>query len=157
MKYYTFIMLKPDAIRRGLIANIINSFRIAGYEIELFDYQIATSTKIHQHYSEKIEIEGESFKLKSTKTFDGKPVIPIIISNNDKNIIENVRKFIGVTDPSKADKDTIRGRWAMDSMNISEKEGRCCENLIHGSDSVDSYLKEINIWFDSELLATFLS
>lgn len=152
MKYYSFIMLKPDAIRRGLVANIVNSFIGAGYTIELFDYQIATSAKIHQHYSEKIEIEGDSFKVKSTNTFEGKPVIPIIISHKDKETIKNVRKFIGTTDPSKADPNTIRGRWAIDSMEVSEQENRCCENLIHASDSVDSYIKEINIWFNIELL-----
>ncbi|MCM1223541.1 MAG: hypothetical protein NC548_54740 [Lachnospiraceae bacterium] len=155
MKYYSFIMLKPDAIRRGLVANIVNSFIETGYTIEVFDYQIANSEKIHKHYSEKIEIEGESFKVKSTNTFEGKPVIPIIISSNDKETIKNVRKFIGATDPSKADPDTIRGRWAMDSMDISEKENRCCENLIHASDSIDSFIKEINIWFNTGLLSRF--
>ena len=157
MKYYSFIMLKPDAIRRGLVANIINSFRKADYTIEVFDYQIATSEKIHKHYSEKIAIEGDSFKVKSTNTFEGKPVIPIIISNNDKDIIKNVRKFIGATDPSKAEKNTIRGRWAMDSMEVSERENRCCDNLIHASDSTDSFIKEINIWFNVELLSGFVN
>ena len=73
MKYYSFIMLKPDAIRRGLVANIVNSFIEFGYTIEVFDYQMATSEKIHKHYSEKIELEGESFKIKSSKTFEGNP------------------------------------------------------------------------------------
>ncbi|MDE7216432.1 MAG: hypothetical protein K2O08_06450 [Clostridia bacterium] len=155
MKYYSFIMLKPDAIRRGLVSNIINTFIEAGYAIELFDYQIASSEIIHKHYRDKIEIEGDSFKIKSTNTFNGQPVIPIIISHYDKEIIKNVRKFIGATDPSKADKNTIRGRWAMDSMEVSEKENRCCENLIHASDSIDSFIREINIWFNIEVLKRF--
>lgn len=156
MKYYTFIMLKPDAIRRHLVSNIMYLFKKAGYAIELFDYQIATSEKIHQHYSEKIELEGDSFKEKSTNTFAGNPVIPIIISDSKSDIIQNVRKFIGSTDPSRADKTTIRGRWALDSMEISEKENRCCENLIHASDSRASFIKEIKIWFDNEIIIDYL-
>lgn len=152
-KYYTFIMLKPDAIKRNLTKDIIKVFKDNAYNIETFDYTKAVDEKIFDHYSEKFEEEGPGFKNKALATYHNEYVIPIILSNNSKNIIQEVREIVGFKDPILAKKDSIRGRWANDSMEISEKENRCCNNLIHASDSIEAFYKEINIWFDRETLA----
>ena len=156
MKHYTFVMLKPDALRRNLVPDVIDYLVGHGYQIELFDYRLATKELIFQHYAEKISIEGDSFRIKSATTFNNKPVIPIILSSQSETIVKDIRTLIGATDPSKAAPDTIRGKWGIDCMDVSERENRCCENLFHASDSPESFAYEIKIWFDKDKIERFL-
>ena len=147
MKHLTFVMIKPDAIRRGIVSEIIRILAEHDLSIELFDFRYASTDLIHLHYAKKIKAEGDSFREKSTNTFHNKPVIPMILSNQNPSIIDEVRRIIGSTDPRYAKKSTIRGKLGIDSMERSEAEMRCCENLIHASDSVEAFSEEINIWF----------
>ena len=155
-KYYTFIMLKPDAVDRNLVDSIIDFFVTKGFTIELFDIVLAQDDMVFAHYRDKIIEEGEIYKTKAIKYFHGKFVVPIIISNNNNNIIAQVRELIGFKDPQFADKNTVRGCWGIDSMKKSEEEIRCCENLIHASDSYASFKRESMIWFKRILAEKYL-
>lgn len=149
--YYSFIMLKPDALERQLALKIIERLKANNIAIEIFDYRIVSEDLIFKHYSDAIAEFGEVFKEMATNTFVGKYVIPMIISSSDENVISIVRKAIGATDPSKAAHGTIRGDLGSDNMEKATLEVRCCANLIHASDSYESYLSEAKLWFGGNL------
>lgn len=152
-KFYSFIMLKPDAIERKLVKSVIKVFLENNYSIEMLDVIAPSDEKICEHYAEKICEEGDVYIQKAHKYFHGKTVIPIVVSHKNADIIVEVRKLIGFRDPTQADKNTIRGKWGIDSMEKADKEIRCCENLIHASDSRESFRRECLLWFgrkDSE-------
>ena len=149
--YYSFVMLKPDALERQLTLTIIERLKANGITIEIFDCRVVSEDLIFKHYSQKIADLGEVFKEMATNTFVGKYVIPMIISSSDKNIITTVRNLIGATDPSKAAIGTIRGDLGNDNMEKSTSEIRCCANLIHASDNYESYLTEAKLWFGRDI------
>ena len=149
--FYTFTFLKPDAIRRGLTTEILLRFLRQGFRIELFSHEIVTENRIFAHYEHKIEEEGTIFKEKATNTFLNRSIIPVVWGGNDSKIITTIRKLIGATCPTKADNGTIRGDLGVDSMEQSIIEVRCCENLVHASDSIESYYFEMELWFGKEI------
>lgn len=155
--HYSFIMLKPDALKRQLVLEIIERLKANDIAIELLDYRYVNQELIFKHYEKVIAELGESFQVKATNTFVGKYVIPMIIGSRDKNIILNVRKMIGATDPSKAALGTIRGDLGNDSMEKAMLEHRSCENLIHASDSYESYLIESELWFGKDISQKYIS
>ena len=154
--YYSFIMLKPDAIERNLTQQIIGYLKDGGIEIDWINTVKATRDRIFTHYAEVIEKVGEEFKEKAAKYFEGKYVVPVIVKSEDENIIAKVREIVGATDPVKAAKGTIRGDLGIDSLQRSLDENRCCENLIHASDCVEAFRNEIQIWFDPSVTKRYL-
>lgn len=149
--YYSFIMLKPDALERQLVLEILEWLKATGITIETLDYRLVSEELIFKHYEQVIVNLGESFKEKAMKSFVGKYVLPIIVSSRDENIIANIRKEIGATDPEKAAAGTIRGELGIDSMAKAALENRCCDNLIHASDSCEAYLAESELWFGKDI------
>lgn len=149
--YYSFVMLKPDALERQLVAKVIERLKANDITIEIFDYRIVSEELIFKHYSDVIAKFGETFKEMATNTFVGKYVIPMIVSSNDANVISIIRKTIGATDPAKAAPGTIRGDLGNDNMEKATLEARCCANLIHASDSNESYLTEVKLWFSGDI------
>ena len=146
MKYYSFIILKPDALERNLVEEIIERFKQNDYSIEMIGYKRISEELIYKHYHEAIERFGDIMKEKAKIAFVNKYAIPIVISHEDENIIANARSFIGATDPFKAEKGTIRGDLGTDSLDKAMAEGRFCENLIHASDSKSSFKDEVTLW-----------
>ena len=149
--YYSFIMLKPDALERQLVLEILEWLKETGVAIETLDYRLVSKEQIFKHYEHVIAELGQSFKEKAVNSFVGKYVIPMIVSSGDVNIIANIRKEIGATDPSKAAAGTIRGDLGIDSMAKATLENRCCDNLIHASDSYEAYLAESELWFGKDI------
>jgi nucleoside-diphosphate kinase len=142
----TFVMLKPDAIDKQLGYDIMQYFLGNGIRIECFDIQIATEEKVRAHYEEVIAKYGEDFAQKMLTMFKGKTVVPIVLSG-ENDIIAQVRRIVGATEPAKAGSGTIRGDLGSgDSYAISVSEGRVVRNLIHASDSVEAVRREISIW-----------
>lgn len=142
----TFVLLKPDAIKRGLVRKIMNYFSDQKIYAEIFDLQTATVEKITEHYKEHIEKFGIEFELKTRVMFEGETVVPIVLMGGD-DVIGEVRKIVGATEPAKADEGTIRGDLgAGDSYEKSNVEHRLVANLIHASDSEEAVKREIGIW-----------
>lgn len=146
MSQITFVLLKPDAIERKLVAKIISYFSRENIFPITFDLQAVAAEKITAHYAEHIEKFGVEFELKTKIMFEGKLVIPIILTGNG-DIIKKVRKIVGATEPSKAEKGTIRGDLGSgDSYEKANSEHRLVANLIHASDSEEAVKREMNIW-----------
>lgn len=149
----TFVMLKPDAVGRQLGYDIVQYFIKSGIKVECFDVQIATEEKIRVHYDEVIAKYGEEFAQNMLTMFEGKTVVPIILSGSG-DVIAQVRHIVGATEPAKADSGTIRGDLGLgDSYVISVPEGRVVRNLIHASDSIEAVRREISVWLPKYKIA----
>lgn len=150
MKSYAFIIMKPDALDRELVETITHRFKIDGFEIERIGYRNVDEKLILEHYAEVIERFGESFKEALIRTYVGKGMLPILLSQKGHEAISNSRTLTGSTDPSSALTGTIRGDYGVDTMEAANNENRCCNNLLHCSDSLLSLTKETKLWFGEE-------
>lgn len=152
MSKITFALLKPDAIERNLVSRIMSYFAKENIYPSVFDLQNATKEKITEHYAEHIKKFGIEFELKTRLMFEGKLVVPMILTG-DNDVIAKVRKIVGATEPAKAEKGTIRGDLgAGDSYEKSNFEHRLVANLIHASDSEEAVKREIKIWLPEFLI-----
>lgn len=101
-----------------------------------------------EHYKKNLLNQPKEIEKRLLSYMANKYIIALILEK--ENAIESMRKLIGASDPSKADKNTIRGYWGNDSYEKAMKENRSCYNLIHASDSVEEYKREKKIWFLEE-------
>jgi len=147
LKEQTFIIIKPDAIDRGLEREIFNIIEENGFRIQVSKKVIVKKDIILKHYQEVIErIQLDYFQDAIIDAFDQKEVI-IAKIESEADTINRLRKLVGATDPSKAALDSIRGKLGNDSFDLASKEKRMINNLIHASDSIISANKEIFLWF----------
>ncbi len=133
----TFIAIKPDAVQRGIIGEIITRFEKKGFKIIGLKFVQLSRETAEKHYAEHI---GKPFYEKLVSFITSGPIVVMAIKGI--NIVEVARKMMGATDPSKADNGTIRADYAQ----IMER------NIIHGSDSAVSAEREIAIHFREDEL-----
>ncbi|GAA0812339.1 nucleoside-diphosphate kinase [Spirilliplanes yamanashiensis] len=128
----TLVLIKPDALRRGLLGEIIGRFERKGLTIESLVVRTMDAALADAHYAEHVD---KAF-YPPLKTFmTGGPLAALILSGD--SAIEVVRSIVGATDGRKAAAGTIRG-----DLSLSNRE-----NLVHASDSPDSAKREIALWF----------
>ncbi len=139
-KERTFVMIKPDAVQRGLVGEIIRRFEQKGTKIVAMKLVSVSRELAEKHY----EIhKGKPFFEPTVKYIMSAPVVAMVLEGND--IIEMVRTMIGKTDPMKAEMGTIRG-------DFCQFIGR---NLVHGSDGSDTAEFEISLWFKPEEISKY--
>lgn len=155
MKSYVLIIMKPDALETELVEPIIKRFIERDFRIEMIGFKSVNDDLILTHYAHVVEKLGESFKKMAVTAFAGKTMIPIILSQNGENAIGNARELTGATDPARAEPGTIRGDLGTDSFDNADREVRCCNNLIHCSDSSQDLLTELKLWFGPETFQLF--
>ena len=144
----TFILIKPDAIKRNLAEDILNIFKSESLIIQQSKMVKVSEERIIAHYQEVIDrLNLPYFKQAILKFFRDKEVL-IAEVVSESNTILKVRELIGATDPSKADPHSIRGMFGIDSFEKASKESRMIENLIHASDSKESAEFELALWFE---------
>lgn len=145
----TFILLKPDALRRELVEEIQSILLNEQFEITRSAYVQVTEPLIIAHYQSVIEsLNIDYFKDAVINCFKDQTVwIAELISN--QNTIQRLRQLIGATDPKKADPHTIRGKYGIDSFEDATREKRMIENLIHASDSIEAAQFELSLWFEN--------
>jgi nucleoside-diphosphate kinase len=131
----SLVLIKPDAIQRGLTGEIISRIERRGLKILATKMLQMDKTLAQRHYAVH---KGKTFFDDLVDFITSSPIIAIVFQG--KNSIEIVRQTMGETDPAKAKPGTIRGDFGVD---ISH-------NIIHGSDSVESALKEIKLFFSPE-------
>ena len=136
----TFVMIKPDAVQRGLVGDIISRFEKKGIKIVAMKMVSVDRELAEKHYGIH---KGKSFFKPTIKYITSSPVIALILEGN--NAIEMVRNMMGKTDPQKAESGTIRG-------DFGQFIGR---NIIHGSDGVDTAKFEINRWFNQKEISNY--
>lgn len=135
----TFMAIKPDAVKRGLIGRIIKRVENKGYKIIGLKMIQPTLEIAKMHYAEH---EGKPFYPELIKYITSGPIIAMVVEGD--KVIEGTRHMMGSTVPNQAEVGTIRADFGM------TKE---C-NVVHGSDSLESAAKEIAIYFKPEELCT---
>jgi len=138
----TFIMLKPDAVHRGLVGVIVKRFESRGFKLLACKFMKANEELLKQHY---IDLSKKGFFAELIRYMSSGPVVPMVWEG--LNAVKQGRVMLGATNPKDSAPGTIRGDFCIDV-------GR---NIIHGSDSVESANKEISLWFTKEEIASWRS
>lgn len=136
----TLILVKPDGVRRNLIGEVIRRVESKGYNVAALKMVQADRSILAAHYAEH---EGKPFYEPLVEFMMSGPVVAIIAEGN--RVIEGFRKLAGATDPTVAEPGTIRGDLARDQGT------KVVQNIVHGSDSVESATREIGIWFAADV------
>ncbi len=171
----TFVMLKPDAVRKGLIGEIIHRFEQRGLKVVALQMFEPTHKEIDEHYP-KDEVWIRRLGQKTLGTYAkygvnpkdelgtddefaiGKevrkwlveymtsaPLVRMVVQGI--HAVDVVRKIVGPTLPFQAEVGTIRGDFSIDSPLLANKEKRAIMNLIHASETPDEAKHEIEHWF----------
>ncbi|RMD58419.1 nucleoside-diphosphate kinase [Candidatus Woesearchaeota archaeon] len=171
----TLVLLKPDAVQRALVGEVLSRFERTGFKIIGLKMCYAAKETAGQHYADD-EQWLRSVGEKTKKSYEAKgvqvsedpleigkrirsqlmdflmlsPIVAVCVEGH--GVISKVRTMVGATAPSSAMPGTIRGDFAFDSYGLADKSGRPIQNLIHASDSRESAEREIKIWFKDEEL-----
>jgi nucleoside-diphosphate kinase len=132
MSQRTLLLLKPDAVRRGLVGNILSRFEAKGLSIVALEMRTIDAAKADEHYAEHV---AKDFYPPLRDFVTSGPLLAAILEGDEA--VDVVRAINGATDGRKAAPGTIRG-----DLSLSNRE-----NLVHGSDSVESAEREIKLWF----------
>lgn len=132
MDQKTFIMIKPDAVARGLVAPILQRFENTGLKIERLELGTLTAGQAAENYKEH---EGKPFYLGLVDYITSGPVVKMVLSGPEAVMV--CRKLMGATNPRDAAPGTIRGDFGL----VVDA------NVVHGSDSPESATREIEIFF----------
>jgi nucleoside-diphosphate kinase len=166
----TFVILKPDAVQRSLVGEILGRFEKTGLKVVAMKFLVPTRAQALKHYNknkawcEKVgnrTIEGLHAKgKKPTKTayeygkdvldglvdfFTASPVLALVLEGNQA--VGVVKKLVGGTEPLTSDPGTIRGDLTNDSYEIANLDNRAVRNLIHCTDDTNESEREIKVWF----------
>jgi nucleoside-diphosphate kinase len=128
----TLILIKPDAVRRGLVGEIVSRFERKSLTIEAMVYRTMDAALADEHYAEHLD-KGFYPELKRFMT--GGPLVAAVLSGDQA--VDVVRALVGATDGRKAAAGTIRGDHSLSNR----------ENLVHASDSTVSAKREVSLWF----------
>ena len=175
-KERTFVILKPDAVQRGLIGETIKRIEQTGLKLVALKMINAAEDQLWSHYNKdeawflkkgnntieertklRLPIEKEAIEYGKdiiralVKFMSCGPIVAMIWEGNQA--VGIVKKIVGSTEPLSSGSGTIRGDYTLDSYNLASLDDRAVRNLIHCSDPVEDAAREIPIWFnDNEIL-----
>ena len=138
----TLILIKPDAMQRGLAFDILSRLERRGLQLAGLRLLQVEQSMAEKHYAEH---EGKPFFAGLVSYITSSPIIAAVFEGT--NAVSAARQTIGSTNPTESSPGTIRGDFGLEI-------GR---NLIHGSDSVESANREISIFFEDRLILSNLS
>ncbi len=133
----TFIAVKPDGVKRGLVGEIIRRFERKGFKLIGIKMLDVTPEMAEKHYGEH---KGKPFYPRLIEYIQSGPIVAMVWKGYD--VIHGARAIMGSTKPNEAQVGTIRADFAL----VKEY------NVVHGSDSVESAEREIAIYFDEKEL-----
>lgn len=145
----TLVLLKPDAVDRGLVGEIMHRFERVGLKIVGLKMVQAERDHAERHYTEDLAIRrGQHVRdMMITMLMEG-PVVALCLEGIDS--VELVRKMVGGTEPKAAAPGTIRGDYSHMSFKHSDENKIGIYNLIHASSSAPEAEQEIAVWFKPE-------
>lgn len=176
-KERTFVILKPDAIQRGLVGDILSRFEKSGLKTVAMKMVVATEDQCFAHYNKddvwfekkgakvvenmqsrgveptKPAIEyGKDIVRALAKYMTAGPSICLVFEGNKSVAV--VTKLVGGTEPTTSDVGTIRGDLTLDSYDAANFDARAVRNLAHCSESPKEAMREIPIWFkENEIIS----
>jgi nucleoside-diphosphate kinase len=136
----SLVLIKPDAIQRGLAGEIISRLEKKGLKIVAMKMLRMDKNLAQRHYAIHT---GKAFFDDLVNFITSSPIIAIIFQG--KNAVEIIRQIMGETDSAKAHSGTIRGDYGIDIGH----------NLVHGSDSLENASKEIELFFRTEEICSY--
>ena len=172
----TLVIIKPDAVQRTLIGEIVHRFERVGLKIVAMKMILADADIVEKHYSsdpdwkrkvgektlknkgkmvqEKEAIEEGSRILTRLKSFmTAGPIVVLVLEGI--HAIQLTRKLVGSTEPFSSDVGTIRGDFVLDSYALADDTSRAIRNAVHASSSMKEAEKEITLWFESEKMLEY--
>lgn len=138
----TLILIKPDAIGRGLIGKIVSRFEEKGLKVVGLKFLKLTDALLDEHYS---HLADKPFFGGTKRFMQLSPVVAICLEGLD--CVDTARRLCGITKAREAAPGTIRGDWAMSVQ----------ANLVHASDSIETAHKEVERFFDDSELFEYES
>ena len=136
----TLVLVKPDGVQRGLVGEVISRFEGTGLKITGLKFIHIPNALAAQHYAEH---KGKPFYDGLISFITSSPSVAMVLEGS--NAVANVRKLMGVTNPSEAPPGTIRGDFGLDL-------GR---NIVHGSANVEDAAREVPLFFDEAEIAPY--
>ena len=176
----TYVMIKPDGVRKGLIGEIIKRFEQRDLKIVALEMFQPTRNQIDNHYpkdkewitrlGKKTLSTYEKYGYDAMADFGNKeahkigpdirkwlidymmsaPLVKMIVQG--VHAVDVVRKIAGDTMPYKADMGTVRGDFSIDSPALANKEKRAVMNIIHCSETLEEAEHEIKHWFSNSMV-----
>jgi nucleoside-diphosphate kinase len=172
----SLVLLKPDAIQRSLIGEVIGRIERTGLKIVAMKMIIATRDQVFDHYhkdeawflkkgtkivedrkANNLPIEkdavayGRGIIEQNVDFMTSGPIVALIAQGNEAPTV--IKKITGSTEPSTSDVGTIRGDFTVDSYEHAGVSGRAVRNILHCSENVEDAEREIKVWFaDAEIL-----
>lgn len=135
----SFVAIKPDGVKRGFVGDIIARFEKKGYKLIGMKLMMVTEELAAQHYAEHV---GKPFYPNLLKYITSGPIVAMAFQGY--RAVQGIRHVLGATDPCEADVGSIRADFAQLK----------AYNTVHGSDSLESAEREINLYFKPEELCT---
>jgi nucleoside-diphosphate kinase len=132
----SLVLVKPDGFQRGLTGEVLRRIEAKGYVLTALSVLTPTREQLGAHYAEH---EGKPFYEPLVEFMGSGPVAAVVIEGQD--CVRGFRSLAGATNPTDAAPGTIRGDLGRDwGLKVQQ-------NIVHGSDSVESATREIGIWF----------
>jgi nucleoside-diphosphate kinase len=128
----TFVMVKPDGVRRKLVGEVISRIEAKGYDIKEMRLFTIGESLARKHYAEHAE---KPFFTELVSFITSGPVVAMVVEGRDAVVA--MRQIMGATNPLDAAPGSIRGDFA----------SVITENIVHGSDSPESARREVNLFF----------
>jgi nucleoside-diphosphate kinase len=128
----TLVLVKPDAVRRGLVGEIVGRLERKGLAIRALELRTLDRATATEHYAEH---DGKPFFANLVDFITGGPLVAIVVEGH--RAVEAVRMLMGVTDPVESTPGSVRGDYALE----------IGQNLVHGSDSPEAAAREVALFF----------
>lgn len=146
----TLVLLKPDALTRGLVGRIVGRFedallKVVGTKMVWMDADFT-----RQHYFDLEERRGTAAYNLTASFMQQGPVIALVLEGVDA--VATVRKIVGATFPGEAPPGTVRGDFAHQTMAYSNANDKVVANLVHASGNAGEAKQEVELWFRPEEL-----
>jgi nucleoside-diphosphate kinase len=177
-KERTLVLLKPDAVQRSLVGEILGRFERVGLKIVALKFLIPSKEQAYKHYvKNEAEIEalgnrsiegkkksglvvnddpkelGQKIIDRLVKFLTAGPVVAFVLEGNKAVAI--TRKIVGSTEPLQSDVGTIRGDYTIDSYELADGGDRAVRNLVHASANVLESDYEIKVWFSDQEIVDY--
>jgi nucleoside-diphosphate kinase len=147
----TLVLLKPDAVDRGLVGEITGRFERAGLKIAGLKMVWAEKEHAAKHYTEDLAIRrGQHVRDLMIEMLASGPIVAICLEGVEA--VEQVRKMVGATEPKAAAPGTIRGDYSHISFKHADSKKIGVYNLVHASGNLEDAAAEIAVWFTPQEL-----
>ncbi len=152
----TLVLIKPDGVKRGLMGRILSRFEDTGMKVVGAKMVWLDDTFGKKHYDDIGKVgqrHGEKVLQSLLRFMSSGPVMALCLEG--VNVVENVRKMSGSTEPKSAAPGTIRGDFSHISYSQADNQGKAIENIVHASGNVEEAKQELALWFKPEELHTY--